>query len=146
MKLTYWFTLILLVGCASTPHSNTGFYETYKQYQSTVQDDYESATELITDRFMEVYNKEKLKTEPDRFFPYLEHFPTVVMNEEDVFESQDESSGCLTVVGTDNEGEPASISIQFVKAQGLWLMNAFEIGYYERRDWLPSEVVCPEVL
>jgi len=146
MKFAYWVILMLLVGCASTPNSNTGMYETYKQYQSTVQDDYESATDLITDSFMEQYNQEKLQTEPDRFFPFLKHLPTVLVTEEEVFESRDEDNGCLTVVGTDSEGEPASISIEFVKAQGQWLMDAFEISYFERRDWLPSEAVCPETL
>ena len=146
MKLTYCVAVVLLMGCANTPHTKSGLYETYKQYQSTVQDDYESATELITDRFMDVYNQEKLEIEPDQFFPFLEYLPTIIRNEEDVFESREEGRGCLTVVGIDSEGEPASISIEFVVDQDRWLMNAFEIGYYERREWLPSEAVCPEAL
>jgi hypothetical protein len=135
----------LIAACASSPATIDTPYSSYERFKNSLSNkDIEESLSLLSRFNTNRYKGREENESFEYFFPFFSSIDTVVVNEENHFESIQNNQACLTVIGFDEKNEPTSISFQLLNEGGAWKLNLVHMIYYESSSEFPSNAVCPQ--
>jgi len=59
------------------------------------------------------------------------------------FQKIKNNTGCLTVNGIEDSGEPLTFYLEFKNINNIWLVNYFQIQFMGNDNRFPHKAVCP---
>jgi len=62
------------------------------------------------------------------------------------FQKIKNNTGCLTVNGVEDSGEPLTFYLEFKNINNSWLVNYFQIQFMESSNKFPLKAICPNEL
>ncbi len=62
------------------------------------------------------------------------------------FQKIKNNTGCLTINGIEDSGEPLTFYLEFKNKNNSWLVNYFQIQFMESNNKFPNKAICPNEL
>lgn len=139
-KVLIYLALIFFVsGCATTHPNSSSLYEAFSRYESTANKN--NILEVAEMFFSTSLLGKDYRNNPGAAGQLL--FKNYMTTAQSHYENANQSGGCLTINGYDEDKTPLIFSLKYIPNEGHWLIDSIHVVYIENENDFARSAKCP---
>jgi len=131
---------LFFIGCTVKPVVGNDFFTLFTEINKLVEE------EKIVNK-KEIYFTKNYLSEVninDKNSLFLLSIPGHIKSISSHYEKVFNSLGCMSINGSDEEGGPISLDIEFIEEQGKWRINYMYLDFINTKNDYRKEAKCPK--
>lgn len=138
-RLVFFAFVLVSVSCANYRFLNVDLFSLYSGLSASVEQN-----KILNERkiyFSSLYLGEVRDNDKDSQFVLT--VPGYIQTVDSHYQVIKGGTGCLTVNGFENTGDPVSLHVEYINESGQWLVNYMYVNLIDNQSKFFKESVCP---
>lgn len=142
----FWVCLIFISACSTNAvRGGVSLYDEFQSFGKEVQKDYDGAVqENISTAFIAFYQQAEDNMPPEIRTPFYKDLAMTIRTEYNHFEVVQGDEGCLTINGLDQDEQPKTLSLYYIRQGGHWVIDNIHVHGHDSIKEYYTSVSCPK--